>query len=567
MLQINTGKLFRRDIGRTNALRGVLYTNLKLPWQRDIVTRAGTLRSTDTGRGNNAIVYEIEERIEQDEDGPGVLVSHTISPFIQDFSAVASFAFNAIVSPDPDLTLRLASGQAGLSSYDSPPKFVRRYFDKEIWLQDVDIEEFVSFVDLLLALDRKTFLGAMRAIKTFVSGMHRISDDLGLAYTLMVSAVESLAQDFDGYDSSWVDVDERKRKPIDEALSESTSMVAKQIRDAIVAVEHTSLGRRYREFAQKYVDTSYFRSGDALIGRPLAQYELAEALRQAYDIRSRYVHNLQVLPDGLTLPHEHWETTYIERKPTLTLQGLSRLTRHIIQAFVTANPTVEHEIYNYKLEEAGVCSIQLAPQYWVGNPFSKSQDARKRLEGFLEQLIAVMIGTSDTVLTDLRPMLKDVEHILPSVPKKDRPALVVLHGMFNAVVGPDQRTQGHDEFLERYKYEVTAPSSEALIALTLLNSETGWSPEIHRDVHDEYLKKRSKPAGLHAPRLVDAAISLVLAERYRIVGKVDVAIELIAIAVGNYPAQNLLYELENDFDKGIVIDWRKTLLPKANACV
>ena len=139
--------------------------------------------------------------------------------------------------------------------------------------------------------------------------------------------------------------------------------------------------------------------------------------------------------------------------------------------------------------------------------------------------------------------------------------------MFNAVVGPDQRTQGHDEFLERYKYEVTAPSSEALIALTLLNSETGWSPEIHRDVHDEYLKKRSKPAGLHAPRLVDAAISLVLAERYRIVGKVDVAIELIAIAVGNYPAQNLLYELENDFDKGIVIDWRKTLLPKANACV
>lgn len=103
MLQINTGKLFPKGIGRTNLLRGVLYTNLKLPWRDDIVTKAGTLRSTDARKGNQALVYELEEHMEQGDEAPGILVSHTIQPYMQDFSAMASLALNAIVTPDPEL--------------------------------------------------------------------------------------------------------------------------------------------------------------------------------------------------------------------------------------------------------------------------------------------------------------------------------------------------------------------------------------------------------------------------------------------------------------------------------
>lgn len=63
MLQINTGKLYATGIGRTNQLRGVLYTNLKLPWRDDIVTKVGTLRSTDGRKGSQALVYELEEHM------------------------------------------------------------------------------------------------------------------------------------------------------------------------------------------------------------------------------------------------------------------------------------------------------------------------------------------------------------------------------------------------------------------------------------------------------------------------------------------------------------------------
>jgi hypothetical protein len=98
-----------------------------------------------------------------------------------------------------------------LSPYHSPSQFLRRCFDPELYIRGSDAQELIDFCEQLVDLERRLYLGAMRAIKTYVSGIHRIRDDLGLAYTLMVSAIESLAQEFDGYNSAWDDVDERKR--------------------------------------------------------------------------------------------------------------------------------------------------------------------------------------------------------------------------------------------------------------------------------------------------------------------------------------------------------------------
>ncbi|TRN80715.1 hypothetical protein DT385_09395 [Pseudomonas syringae] len=388
MLQINTGKLFSTGIGRTNELRGVLYTNLKLA-RRDIFTKAGTLRSTDGRKGTQALVYELQEHMEQGDDAPGILVSHTIQPYMEDFSALASFALNAIVTPDPELTAQLTNGAPGLSSYHPPSQFIRRCFDPELYIRESDAHELVDFCEQLVGLERRVYLGAMRAIKTYVSGIHRIRDDLGLAYTLMVSAIESLAQDFDGYSSAWGDVDERKRSAIDVALSSVDAGAAGAVRAAILSTEHLSLGRRYREFVLSKIDDSYYRTGDALEGYPIAQCELVKALQQAYFLRSKYVHQIRALSDELTLPHGHAEVSYINRQPTLTFQGLARLTRHVIRSFVHHGPKLERESYDYSLERSGVVMMQMAPQYWVGRPLKSTSESRRRLEGFLQQLAAV----------------------------------------------------------------------------------------------------------------------------------------------------------------------------------
>ncbi|MGP9801148.1 hypothetical protein [Rheinheimera sp. NSM] len=363
MLQINTGKLFANGVGRTNDLRGVLYSNLKLAFCDDIITAAGTLRTTQ-GRNSNAIVYELEEKIEESIVGPGVLLSHCVDPFLQDFAAVASFGLNILMSPNSNLVTRLTSGELGLSSYDTPDKFLRRCFDKQIYIKDDEVNSFTNFVNQLLGLERKRFLSVMRAIRTYVSGVQRIPDDLSLAYTLMVTAVESLAQDFDGYESTWDDVHERKRKPLDKILENIGECYAKKFREAILSVEHISIGRRYCAFVLEHIDGSFFRSEEALQPNTVSKFELDEALKQAYTIRSKYVHNLRVLPDELSLPFNHREVAYVDRRPTLTLQRISRLSRHVIKKFVEKSSKVEREIYNYTREEAGVVVVPLAPQYW-----------------------------------------------------------------------------------------------------------------------------------------------------------------------------------------------------------
>lgn len=71
------------------------------------------------------LVYEFTERMEGEEQGPGVLVSSTVDPYLQDYSVVASFALNCVCTPDVDLARRLTTGQRGLATRVAPQTLVR----------------------------------------------------------------------------------------------------------------------------------------------------------------------------------------------------------------------------------------------------------------------------------------------------------------------------------------------------------------------------------------------------------------------------------------------------------
>ena len=76
MLQISTGKLFARPVGRENLLRGMLYTNAILAREEAVETVAGRLSASSSySIRPTVLVYELTERMEAEEQGPGVLVS------------------------------------------------------------------------------------------------------------------------------------------------------------------------------------------------------------------------------------------------------------------------------------------------------------------------------------------------------------------------------------------------------------------------------------------------------------------------------------------------------------
>ncbi|MCK9812842.1 hypothetical protein M1B35_01420 [Pseudomonas sp. MAFF 302046] len=566
MLQIATGKLFSRPVGWENLLRGTLYTNATLGRKDVVETGAGKLLPSTSYSHPRVLIYELLERMEGEESAPGVLISSGVEPYLNDFAVVASFALNCVCTPDIDLARRLTSGEKGLSTRAAPKEFVRRFFDADLWCKPEEVAFLQEFTTQLIGLPRNTFLCVMRAIRTYINGMHRIADDLELAYTLLVASVESLAQDFDGHESDWESYDERKRLAVDEALSGAEEELAKRVREALLKVEHTALARRFREFAMSHTPSSYFREASLEINLSLARSDLTEVLAMAYQSRSKYVHQLKRLPDVVVLGHGYSETALHERVTFLTLQGLSRLMRNVIIEFVKSQPSLEREKHDYVLERTGVIQLEMAPQYWIANADGDVISAgRRKLEGFLEQFVPCALREEGAFLTDLSPVLIPVAELLPSAKKNLRLPYLALYALFNGVVPEGSRAPVSETIDRLIQQELSQPSAEALIVNTILAKVANWPLEIHLQVLEGYFKRRGKPSGLRFPRLFEAAVSLDLAERFRLVGDMDQCRKMVALAVESHPGNQPLVQLEAAVAPDTPIHGADVLLPSSTS--
>ncbi|WP_312593172.1 hypothetical protein [Stutzerimonas nitrititolerans] len=567
MLQIATGKLFSRPVGWENLLRGMLYTNATFGSEEAIETAVGKLLpSTSYSIHPRVLVYELLEQMETEEIGPGVLASSCVEPYLNDFAVVASFALNCVCTPDIDLARRLTGGKKGLATRAAPQEFVRRFFDAGLLCKPEEVAFLQEFTTQLIGLPRNTFLCVMRAIRTYINGMHRIADDLELAYTLLVASVESLAQDFDGHESDWESYDERKRRAVDGALSGADEEFAQRVREALLRVDHTALARRFREFAICHTPPSYFREASLVTNQSLSRSDLTEVLAMAYQARSKYVHQLKRLPDVVVLGHSYGETALQERVTYLTLQGLSRLMRNVIIEFVKGQPSLEREKYNYALERSGLIQLRMAPQYWVGSAEGDVIRAgRPKLEGFLEQLGPCLLKVEGAILTDLRLVLSSVAVLLPTAKKDLRLPYLALYVLFNGVVPLEQRAPIPETIDRLIQQELTQPSAEALIAHTILGKMINWSLESHLQELENYFKRRGKPSGMRFPRSFEAAVLLDLAERYRLMGDMDNCRKMVALAVESHPGNQHLVQLEAEIAPDTPIHGVDILLPRSTS--
>lgn len=562
MLQINTGKLFTRAIERENSHRGLLYTNVAFGLARGHALEGplfGRLvQTTELSGSPKSTIYEFTERMESTGSGPGFLVSHGADPYLRDMAVVFSFALNCICAPEIDVVRRLTSGQRSLSSGVPPGRYIRRVFDEEIRCQPNETDVFVRFLTQLLGLKRKTYLGVMRAIRTYVTGLHRVADDLELAYTLMVAACESLAQEFDGHEATWQHVADEKRVAIDRALKGAPDDVAKRVRDTIVDIEHTALARRFQGFVTANINASYFRTGFS--DHPIGRSELPEALSEAYKARSKYVHQLRSLPDSVTVGHGFSETVVEGRRKMLTLQGLSRLIRHVIMTFVEQQPRLDKEPYDYHRERAGVVQVRLAPNYWVGNAGGDISEAgRDKFEGFLEELAGHLLQP-DAKITNLTDVLSKLAVEAPNMKVVKRLPYLALHAIYSALgPGAVQMPTSLEAMAMR---DLGKPSSESLVVHALFGQVPAWTLDEHRKALQSYRDRRGAKSGIRFPRLFETAIALELAERYRLVGDLAACKACVADAADDFPESSVLRAFAETVDVVLPLQWREILLPR-----
>jgi len=439
---------------------------------------------------------------------------------------------------------------------------IRGVFDDLVFCQDEAAATLVKIVNDLIGLRRKSYLAAMRAIRTYVTGLHRLADDLELAYTLLVASIESLAQGFDGHRAGWADYEETKRRAIDEALANADNKTAEAVREAILNIEHVSLARRFRAFTLEHLQPSYFREEAVGLDHPVGRAELPIALYESYRLRSNYIHELKELPKALTLGASYTETTRINRVTHLTFQGMTRLVRHVITEFIRRQPKVKKEVCDYSSELTGIVRLPLAAQYWVGNPEGLTDSSGwKYLEGFLEQISEYFQQGPDTSITDMRDMLAEIEKKFPNMKIDHRRPFLALYFIFNKFAPPDIQMKNFKNIQRRYCKELDSPSVEAILVHLILGTIPEWPLSDHERIHDTYFHRQGKKNSLKVRRNLEAGLSLVLAERYRAKGDAKRAHELVTYAVENYPGHASLQELEQAFDPSKPIDWPGVVLP------
>jgi len=559
MLQIISGKLFFNETGRVNTLKGVLYTNL-VAYNDIIHTAIGRLIPLSNLRNTGAIICEIDEHIQDPANEPGVIVSHGLEPFITEFAAIISFTLNAVCTPNPDLAKRLTSEIAGIGITYPPKKYIKRIYENEIPIREQDSAFLESFTKKLIDLPRTKYLVAIRAIRTYVTSTHRMSDDLELAYTLLVASIESLAQKFDGHEAVWSDYAQEKKSVIDKALDAADEHVAKKVREAILRIEHVSLGKRFRSFSLDHLPESFFTDDVTGIDYPIGKLDLGEALRHAYDSRSNYIHELLALPRELTSSEGRADSTIIDNKTILTFQGLSRVARQVIIEFVNRQEVVTKEPYDYRYETPGVMLVNLSPELWITDATHINQDSgQKILEGFLHIVSqSYKAGTSDPY-PDLRSVLTKALALLPNMNDKQKRPYLILCSLWNIFL----KSEYHVEIESPEKYDdlINGPSIESLCAHAIVGHDTDWPIDQHQRIYFSYFKKRETPTGLRVLKELEACMGLSLAERFRRSGDDSAAREQLALVADNHPKLKSLRDLINIYTPDLEISWLKYIYP------
>ncbi|UGY25454.1 hypothetical protein HU675_0000415 [Bradyrhizobium septentrionale] len=567
MLQIITEKFFPPGDRYETLHRAIFYTNYRVMRGEKIITPVGTLLPSSGLHSLATLTCEMLEKQEKHPDGPrsGVFIATSGDDLLNDFAAVISFFLNVTCTPDPDLTRRLLLAERPSLGIEAvPSRFIRRMFDKDVHARDGEAAALAAFITQLIGVERETFVGAMRAIRQFVIGSHRLADDLNLAYTLFVTSIESLAQGFDGHVAEWSDYDSRKRNKIDDALKDASDEVAAGVRDAVLSNEHVALARRFRDFAMAHVAPSFFREEAAGAQGPIGRPDLPTALQQAYTIRSGYVHLLRDVPRQLTMSGFP-EATEVDDKETLSFAGLSRLARHIIMQFVARGRTVERETFDYRKELPGIVTVRLSPEYWVASTGGfDHKTAPVRLAAFLEQITAaVLLRQKDAKLTDLRPILTMVEDLVPGLRKpSQRLPMLTLYFLFHQFAGPEFSCKQWPALFEKYKADFDAPTVESFVAHLITGHRVDWTLEQFEDLHKTYFKTRHTAGVTKIGLLLEAAMSLYLAEVNRAAGNDARARALVAFAVDCNPGHATLRAYEASLPTELVeIDWASILLP------
>lgn len=558
MLQIVTGMYFRDVELHETTHRAVLYTNASAMSRDAIELPIGRLLFATSLSPVTALTIEAIERLEavRPDGSRDFLIATGGTELIDDVADVFAFALNVSCSRNAALMERLVPRELDGRPTPMPWSTLRRTFDPAVIIRDVNVADARDFATKLLALRRGHFEAAMRSIRSVVDASLLVSDDPGLAYTLFVASLESLAQISIPVEEKrgWDTYNSAKRKIFDAAVENAAlgQEQAATMREAVLEIDQLSLRRRFIDFTVAHVEPEYYRHEAIDAIRPIRANDLPNALDVAYRLRSRNVHVLEELAPELWAIADRADTLRWEGRSVLSLEGLNRLCRHVIRVFVDRSPTDLDTSFDYREHLPNRVRVQIAPQYWIWQAEGFSQvRAPQVLEGFIELLLATMADPEHPQVVDLTAVLEKIESALPGIAKPaDRRAMVGIYILWQAFLGRDHGRPRAAEFIERFDADLDDPSVVAFAVRLLTSTPIEWTLDQLIELVDQRREELRRGRGQPLPARVDVALLLTAALELWDAGRPADGLALISEAVEALPGDGDLIAIEEAAIRG-----------------
>lgn len=516
MLQIISGKFFNDGERHTYDGKGITYSNYS--WVDSIKTCIATLEPIDISSQISPYVISYVEQIEKG----GVLVKTSGSEIVQQFQLLCMFGLKAFFDIDRtkvEINCRVNPISSG--DYYLPSRFVPRFFEPEIHGQNAEIETFIKFVDKVIGLPRKKYLGVISCLNNYSNALHILNYNLDLAYSMLVYSLESLSQNFDGFESTWDDYDHNIRNKLDLIFSEIDSDAAEKIREILLESANLRLQKRFIDFITNNLHDRFFTDEAIDVKNSLRASELKQILKNTYAMRSGYVHQLKPIQEQLRNSKiAEGDVFHWDNEPYLTFTGLVRLAHHVINNFIYDQESLITEDYDWRGDLPGIVMMKLAPKYWIAEHTNfVPSHARKKLSGFLIQLNNSRI--SDSLLTDLRELLEKYESLIPMASKQDKIAMLSMYHLYNYFIVLEARRPNFKKFIEKYEDIFNECCIESMIVHLLCNQKWPWDTDDCISHYDNYSRTKFSKNALSIPPLIELCLIITIANMWLNAGEFE----------------------------------------------
>ncbi|RCX06236.1 MULTISPECIES: hypothetical protein [Kosakonia] len=469
MLQFCNGNFLQTDKLYKTQHRTPLYTNLEIP-REGIDFCIGKILPSSMYLSPMVIICEVEERqpSENPDGSKAVLISTTGQDLMDDLAHVISFYFRGLCTTSQSFTKQLLSGEkiAGHTTSD----YLCSFFDERITVTQEQASEFQSFFSKLVNSPRTHYEKSIQAIRRYVTAAIRISDDLDAAYTLFVASIESLAQDTLETEITWNDVPPQKRKGLDRILENLDNPIANSIRAEIIAHEHLALSRKFIKAVMSSLNKNFYKTENKKF-RLVGENELRIATKNAYNLRSKYVHILKPLPTEISEPYNLDYCVEVDDKPHLTFNGLSAVTREVILKFVNDMPVCKKENIDILKIIPGVRFARMSELYWMN-------DVRALVKGnYISILNAVLSRIEHGIVTEkheipnMQPIVNEIGNRLKTENNKDdirilMSILILLSGIYKFTLDDT-----YEKTIQKHSYIYESKGIEMLLINTMFGKK------------------------------------------------------------------------------------------------